>query len=410
MWAAAPMRILRVVTRLNVGGPAVHAALLSTRMDPARFTTCLVVGTPGATEGDLSGLVQDAPQVRLIRLAALGRPLRPWADARALARLLRLVFAQRPCIIHTHMAKAGALGRLAGLLYNRVGPGRRPGRRAVLMHTFHGHVLDGYFPAWQSQVFLRIERWLARWTDVLIAVSPAVRDDLLKKGVGRAAQWRVIPLGLSLSAFAGLPLPNGAPAFRVGQVGRLAPIKNCSLLLQALARWLQQEPDAAVRAVLVGDGPLRPALEQEAGALGLGRAVSFLGWRQDLRAVYQELDVACVTSWNEGTPAALIEAMASARAVIATDVGGVRDLLADGGAPATGIAPGAFDQAPRGLLIRPGDPDGLAAALRRLRDDPVLRRSLGAAGRAFVAERFTEDRLLRDMEQLYQEKKGAGQG
>ena len=402
----APMSVLRVVTRLNIGGPAIHAALLSTRMDPARFTTCLVVGTPDAAEGDLGGLVRDAPQVRLIRLTTLGRPLRPWADARALARLLRLVFAQRPHIIHTHMAKAGALGRLAGLLYNRIGPGRRPGRRAVLVHTFHGHVLDGYFPAWQSQIFLRIERWLARRTDVLIAVSPAIREDLLKKGLGRAAQWRVIPLGLPLSLFADLPLPNGAPAFRIGQIGRLVPIKNCSMLLQALARWRREEPGALVQAVLVGDGPLRAALEQEASALGLAGAVRFLGWRQDLRAVYQDLDVACVTSWNEGTPVVLIEAMASARAVIATDVGGIRDLLAEGSTTDQAIAPGKFAIGPRGILVRAGDPNGLAAALRRLRDDPALRRSLGAAGRAFVTERFTEDRLLRDIEALYHEKNG----
>ncbi len=407
MSPAAPVHVLRVVTRLNIGGPSIHAIALSTRLDPARFTTCLVVGEPDPAEGDLSALVGEAPHTRLIRLPALRRALRPWADLRAFAQMLRVAWVEQPRIIHTHMAKAGALGRLAGLLYNQAGPGRRPGRRAVLLHTFHGHVLDGYFPAWQARIFLGIERWLARRTDALIAVSPAIREELLGKGIGRAAQWRVIRLGLRLSALSDLPPPNGTPHFRVGQVGRLVPIKNASMFLRALAQVRREDPAPAVQAVLVGDGPLRPALEHEAAALGLDGAVRFLGWRRDLRAVYEDLDVACVTSWNEGTPVSLLEAMAASRAVIATDVGGIRDLLADGEpaeAPArAAIPPGAFEVAARGMLVRPGDPDGLAAALQRLRGDPSLRRALGAAGRAFVTERFTEERLVRDIQELYRE-------
>jgi glycosyltransferase involved in cell wall biosynthesis len=300
------------------------------------------------------------------------------------------------------MAKAGALGRMAGFLYNGVGPGRRTGRRAVIVHTFHGHVLEGYFPARAQRVFLWIERWLAARTDVLIAVSPAVRDDLLRKGIGRASRWRVIPLGLSLAAFADLPLPDGGGTLRVGQVGRLVPVKNSSLFVQALAR-VAREASPAVRALIVGDGPLRAALEEEARALGVDRTVTFTGWRRDLRAVYERLDVACVTSWNEGTPVSLIEAMAAGRAAVATDVGGVRDLLADGAAGGEAIAPGAFHIAARGILIRPGDAEGLAAALRRLGSDGPLRRSLGEAGRRFVTERFTEERLVRDIESLYGE-------
>ncbi len=395
-----PAKIVRVITRLNIGGPSLHAACLSTGLDPRRFSTCLVVGEPEATEGNLTGLVQGSV-ARIIRLPTLTRPIRPWADLRTLAGLLRLVWRERPAIIHTHMAKAGALGRLAGFLYNGVGPGRRPGRRAVCLHTFHGHVLEGYFPGWATRAFLWIERWLAARTDVLIAVSPSVRDDLLKKGIGRPSQWRVIPLGLRLGALARLSPPDGAgEALRVGTVGRLVPIKNAAMFLQALARLGVQTP---VRGLVVGDGPLRSALEREAKALGVERVVRFAGWQHDVRAVYERLDVACLTSWNEGTPVSLIEAMAAGRPVVATDVGGVRDLLADGDAAGEGIAPGTFRVAPRGVLVRPGDPEGLAAALRRLGADGALRRSLGEAGRAFVTERFTEERLLHDIESLYHE-------
>ena len=402
MSAVAPVTILRIVTRLNIGGPSIHVIALSTRLDPARFATWLVVGEPDAAEGDLSPMAQQPP-VRLLRVKTLGRPLRPWADLRTLIQLLRVAWIRHPRVIHTHMAKAGALGRLAGMLYNRIGPGRRPGQRAALLHTFHGHVLDGYFSAWASRGFLLIERWLAKRTDVLIAVSQAVRDDLLKKGVGRAAQWRVIPLGLRLSALEGLPPPNGSTPLRVGQVGRLVPIKNSSMFLRALAQVRREEATTAIQGLIVGDGPLRPALEQEARRLGLDRLVRFLGWQQDARAIYAGLDVACLTSWNEGTPVALIEAMAAARPVIATDVGGIRDLLMEAGPRDAGIPPGAFHVAPRGILIRPGDPAGLAAALRRLGADPALRRSLGDAGRRFVTARFTEERLVHDIQTLYGE-------
>jgi len=400
------MTIVRVITRLNIGGPAVHAAILSTRLDTERFETCLVVGTADRDEGDLRGLVEGRG-ARIVALPRLRRPIRPWSDGLVLLQLLHLLWRERPAILHTHMAKAGALGRLAGLLYNGVGPGCCAGRRAVLLHTFHGHVLEGYFPAWAARVFLSIERWLAARTDVLIAVSQAIRDDLLKRGIGRGSQWRVIPLGLSLSAFADLPLPNGAGALRVGQVGRLVPVKNPSMFVQALAQ-VAREAAPAVRALIVGDGPLRAALEAEARALGVDRTVTFTGWQRDLRAVYERLDVACVTSWNEGTPVSLIEAMAAGRAVVATDVGGVRDLLTDGATTGEVISPGTFRVAPRGVLVRPGDPEGLAAALARLGADEPLRRSLGEAGRAFVTERFTEERLVRDIEQLYGEFVGPG--
>lgn len=399
----APFRILRIITRLNIGGPAIHAALLSTRLDPQRYATCLVVGRPDTTEGDLRDLVRD-PRARVVTLGAMRRPIHPLRDLVAWWQLMRLIWQERPQLIHTHMAKAGALGRLAGWCYNTLGPGRRPDARAVVVHTFHGHVLEGYFALWVSALFVIIERWLARRTDCLIAVSPSIRDALLTKGIGRPSQWRVIPLGLDLANLAQLPLSNGSSAARVGLVGRLVPIKNPGLFLDALARLTSQHPEPVMSGLIVGDGPLRRSLERQSVQLGLGTQVRFTGWQRDLRAVYGQLDVVCVTSWNEGTPVSLIEAMAAGCAVVATAVGGIPDLL-DGDPPrrVAGIPAGAFQMAARGLLVRPGDVEGLVVALKALVADPALRRRLGEAGRCYAVQHFSAERLLQGIPMLYEQ-------
>jgi glycosyltransferase involved in cell wall biosynthesis len=399
---ASPIRIVRIVTRLNIGGPSIHVALLSTRLDPARFTTCLVSGIPDATEGDWRDLVEAGP-VKTVWLKTLRRPLHPWADLLTVGQLFRLICRERPHLIHTHMAKAGALGRLAGFCYNTVGPGRRPGARASLIHTFHGHVLEGYFALWLSRLFVIIECWLARGTDRLIAVSPSIRDELLRKGIGRRAQWVVIPLGLELASLAQLSLPTSAASVRVGLVGRLVPIKNPNLFLEALACVAVQPRGGAVSGLVVGDGPLRASLERQAVRLGLNGRVRFTGWQRDLRAVYEQLDVVCVTSWNEGTPVSLIEAMAAGRAVVATAVGGVRDVLDQDTAGTWAPIPAAgFQIVTHGLLVRPGDVEGLAAALNALASDAALRRRVSMAARSYAVSRFNAERLLRDIAMLYE--------
>lgn len=396
----APIRIIRILTRLNIGGPSIHATLLSTQLDPMRFSTLLVVGTPDREEGDMTASLEEA-RVRVVRLQTLRRPIRPWADVVALSAILRILWREHPHIIHTHMAKAGTLGRLAAYLYNRIGPGRSPEARAIVLHTFHGHVLEGYFSMWLSRLFVTIERWLAQRTDCLIAVNRTIQEELLEKGIGRPAQWRVVPLGLDFTSLVQLPMPNGTSPLRCGIIGRLAPIKNPGLFLQALQRLVQE--GCPVLGIIVGDGPMRQALEQQAEHLMLQGKVQFTGWRHDVPVVYEGLDVTCLTSWNEGTPVALIEAMAAGRAVIATDVGGVRDLLDDphdarpGGQPA-----GHFRIAPRGILVQPGDAQGLAAGLQTLVQDAALRRRLGEAGRSHVLSRFNHQRLIQDISCLYE--------
>jgi len=396
------VKIVRIITRLNIGGPSVHVGILSTLLDPARFETCLVVGKTGGKEGDCGSRIAGRG-ARMIQLANLTRSPHPIRDLSAWFQIVSILRKERPRILHTHMAKAGTLGRLAGIFYNRLGPGRDPKARFLLVHTFHGHVLEGYFPAWVSKGFTAVERWLARRTDCLIAVSPRVRDDLLGKGIGCKESWRVVPLGLDLSNLLDLPLPNGTLPLRCGLVGRLVPIKNPSLFLQALSRLTGEGNAAALRGVIVGEGPLRDSLEKEAERKGLKSRLHFTGWQEDLRRCYQELDIACVTSLNEGTPVSLIEAMAAGRAVIATDVGGVRDLLDHGAAESGAIPSGGFQVTPVGVLVRSQDAPGLAAALAHLAENPSLRQTLGEAARRHVKERFNQERLIRDISQLYEE-------
>ncbi len=396
--ADLPMKIVRVVTRMNIGGPARHVAILTNELDPAQFRTCLVMGTADPGEGELSGLVEGR-HARVIRLPGLRRSLRPWQDLLTLVRLLKIVWRERPQVLHTHMAKAGVLGRVAAWAYNHLGPGRAPGRRVTVLHTFHGHVLEGYFSPASNRFFIGVERRLARISDRLIAVSPAVRHELLALGIGREAQWRVVPLGLHLEAFAALALPVPGETVRFGLVGRLVPIKDPELFVEGLRRAWAQRPSAS-EGVVVGDGPLRGAVEAQIAAQGLADVVRCIGWQHELPAVYAGLDVVCVTSRNEGTPVALIEAMAAGRAVIGTAVGGVPDLLEDAPGP---IPSGGVRVTGRGVLVNAGDADGVAGAMLLLASDPALRERLGRAARAHVLERYSHERLVRDLAGLYRE-------
>ena len=392
---SAPIKILRIITRLNIGGPARQAIALSTRLSLPNDQAVLVTGRTGPDEGDL-GALAEASGVRRVVIPALRREIHPWHDARAFWALLRIIRRERPDIIHTHMAKAGTLGRLAGLVCHLLHPGYRP----VLIHTFHGHVFHGYFGRLTSRFFIAIERWLAARTDCLLAVSETIRSELLRYRIGHPERMRVIPVGLDLEPVLALTSPSTAAAsvFRVGMVGRLAPVKNPELFLRVLAHLQHKDLALQIHGFLIGDGELRASLHRMVTRLGVEDRVTFLGWQSDLADVYQHLDGVCLTSLNEGTPLALIEAMAAARPAIATDVGGVRDLL---GPPSGSPLPGCFLQLERGLVVRSGDVEGLAEALRFLATRPDVREQLGQAGRHYVQSRFTNERLVGDLEELY---------
>lgn len=374
---------MRIFSRLNVGGPAVHVLLLTSGLARYGYETCLVVGREAPVEGNLSDLASQLG-VSLTTLPALGREIEVFGDGRALLSLTRLMRRFRPQIVHTHTAKAGVLGRLAALVAGR----------PLTVHTFHGHVLRGYFGPARTALYRLIERLLARVSDVLIAVSPAVKADLVALGVAGPEKIRVVPLGLDLEPLA-RPLSRGAlgseagfppDAALVGIVGRLVPIKDVDTFLRAVP--IVRERLAAARFSVVGDGECRAALEEAACHLGLQGIVHFHGWRRDLEAVFGDLDVVVNCSRNEGTPVALIEAMAAGRPVVATAVGGTPDLLGGGR---------------RGILVEPGDPAALAAGILEVLSRPEEARARAEAARDHVLRAHSATRLYEEIDGLYRE-------
>ncbi|MBK5229471.1 MAG: glycosyltransferase [Actinobacteria bacterium] len=366
-------RVLRVITRLNIGGPARQALMLTRELWP-EYETDLVAGTSEPGEGELSD-----PDV-VVERAPLSRSISPLRDLTAFRWLRTRIDAGGYDIVHTHMAKAGTLARGAAL---------RSRRRPKLVHTFHGHVLEGYFNKPIQRTFLEIERRLARRTDALVAVSKEIRDDLLALGIGDEDRWHVIQLGFDLAPMLAVEGPSGALRERiglaeevplVGVLGRLAPIKDHATLLEALARL------DGVHLAVLGDGEMRDEIVSRSDSLGISGRVHLIGWWLDVPAAIADLDVVALTSRNEGTPVSLIEAHACGKPVVSTDVGGVRAVVRNW------IS---------GSLVPPGDAAAVAAALQGILSDRAAATRMGEQGRAFVRDRFTKDRLVADIRALY---------
>jgi glycosyltransferase involved in cell wall biosynthesis len=385
-------KVMRAIARLNVGGPARHAVILEHGLRRRGFETLLVHGSPTTDEGSFEDLI-DERAVRAIRLPGLGRRVKPWSDLVAFWHLLRLIFQERPDILHTHTAKAGTLGRLAGIAYNLT---RGRARQCLLVHTFHGHVLSGYFGRLGTLATRQAERLLARWSDRIITISDRQRDEIGRTfRIASLDKISVIPLGLELDELLAASSPDRSlrealgwtsNEFVVGYVGRLVAIKDVPTLLTGFTHLLERCPRA--RLVIVGDGVLRQSLERTARDLRIESSVHFAGWQRDLRSVYGAMDVVALTSRNEGTPVALIEALAAGIPVVATAVGGVPDVVRDN---------------QTGLLVSPGEPMSLANALYRVASDDELRRRLGANGREDMARRFRSERLVADIAAEYSE-------
>jgi glycosyltransferase involved in cell wall biosynthesis len=381
-----PIKVLRVIARLNVGGPALHVAYLSAGLAERGYSTTLAAGTVGLGEESMASVARNRG-VRIETLTELHREIAPLRDVRATLRLARLIRKERPQILHTHTAKAGAVGRVAALLS---GDARPP----IIVHTFHGHVLRGYFNPLTAFAFRTLERWLARVSTVLVAVSPEVRDDLVRLRVAPASKFVVVRLGIELEERVRndpevrletrRQLGLGADAFLVGWVGRMTAVKRTEDVLKALRLLVDAGVDAYV--CLVGDGPDRDDLERAAQELGVVKRCLFLGYQDDVARFYDAIDVLLLPSANEGTPVSVIEALAARRPAVATRVGGVSDVLRDG-----------VD----GFLVEVDDPEALAARLAELAADPERRAEMGAAGRERVLTRYAVERLVDDVDGLY---------
>ncbi len=382
------LKVMRLIARLNIGGPAIHTTLLTERLDRARFESLLVTGVEAAQEGNMLDLMGERGLTgdwRPIVIPNLGREISPRSDLHALRDVLRLMRREKPHIVHTHTAKAGFVGRFAARL----------ARVPVVVHTFHGNVFKGYFPPHKTKLFIQIEKNLARSTDRIIVLGEQQRAEILQLGIGRAGQFRVIPLGLDLRPFlqaetlrgqlrAELGLAPETPV--VGLVARLVPIKAVHLLLEAAPQVLRRHPRAVF--LIVGDGEMRGQLEARARELKIEGAVRFLGFRADLPRLYADFDCSVLCSLNEGLPVAVIEALAAARPVVATQVGGVGDLVHPN---------------QTGWLVPPQNAGALAEGICAALDDPARAAQYGQAGRAHVYPALDIGRLVGDIEGLYEE-------
>jgi len=384
---AEPIRVLRVIARLNMGGPALHVAYLSAGLAERGYETTLVAGTLAHGEESMAQ-VAAGRGVRIETLPELHREISPLRDVRAVFRLSSLIREIRPHILHTHTAKAGTIGRLAAML---AGDARPP----IVVHTFHGHVLRGYFGPGRSAFFRLLESLLALRTTALVAVSPEVRDDLVALGIAKPEKFTVIRLGIELDERVGAigdgagaetrrALGIGTGRFVVGWIGRMTGVKRTDDVLLALQRLRERGVDACL--CMVGDGPDRDAVEQRAHDLGIVRECFFLGYQDEVAPFYAVFDALILPSANEGTPVSAIEALAGGRPVVATRVGGVPDVVRDG-----------VD----GFLVEPGDVDAMAGRLAELASDPALRTRMGDSGREHVLGRYSVERLLDDVDRLY---------
>jgi len=382
-----PIRILRVIARLNVGGPAIQAISLTQLLGDSGYETLLVRGVEGPTEGNMDYLAERLG-VKPLRLRSLRRRIGVH-DLASVVAIRRLIQEFRPHILHTHAAKAGTAGRLAAMVSGSHKP-------PVIVHTFHGHVLSDYFSGPLTAIFRGIESFLARRSSALVAVSQEVKDDLVSLGIASAGDVRVVPLGFDLAPFA-LNYPDRAaarqalrrelgiePAARVVTlVARLVPVKRVDRFLRIVSRLSDL---SNVSFLIVGDGELGPELKASRAARALGDRVVWTGLRRDMPGVYAASDVVALCSDNEGTPVSLIEAQAAGLPVVTTRVGGVATVVESGGT---------------GFVVDRDDEEAFASALRTLITDEETAVKFGAAGANHVTDRFRIERLVSDIDDLY---------
>lgn len=394
------LKVLRIIARLNIGGPAIHTILLTEGLNRDRFVSLLITGKADVTEGDMSYLAGERGVLPLF-IPELGCALHWRNDFIAFWKVFCLIKRERPDIIHTHTAKAGTLGRLAALLYKVTYGLSRGIAQPKLVHTFHGHVLHSYFGKLKSRIFLGVEQFLAFFTDKIITVGENLKKELITLKVSSAEKIVTIPLGLELTKF--LDIERGARNrernyLSVGIIGRLVPVKNHRMFLDVVKKIVLDYPEEQMRFIIIGDGSMRRQIEDYARALQIRERVEFMGWRRDLENIYQELDVVALTSLNEGTPVCIIEALAAGVPVVAANVGAVADLLGEVCEEKEGFA-----VARRGILVKRADVEAFAKGIIYVRRNTGPAKLFAAQGREFVKSRYTREILLKNITSLYEQ-------
>jgi len=369
------VRVMRVIARMNVGGPAMQVAGLAKLLPSDEFEQRVYAGAVADHEGDFVQLHDLNLDIR--PLAATGRGFSSFSDLKLINQLAREMREFRPHIVHSHTAKAGVIARIAANL-SRI--------NSKLVHTFHGHLLKGYFSPMMLTGLVVTERVLAKRTDVLITVGSKVRDELVEAGIGSKDQYEIIPPGVAPVdigdrglARRSLSLSNSD--FVVLFLGRLTRIKRVDRLLDAVALAVAEMPETKV--LIAGDGELRGQLEVTARARRL--PVQFLGWRSDLELLLGAADCLVITSDNEGTPVSLIQASLAGVPTVATNIGSVSEIIEDN---VSGLVTGL-------------SPEATAAALIRLSGSASLRSRLGAQAQADAISKYSYQRLVDDHVNLY---------
>lgn len=398
---AKKVKILRIISRLNIGGPSIHCSILMKEFNDDRYESKLISGSISASEGDMSYIIEDKKGTH-IKIPELQREINFKNDFIAFISLIRLLFSEKPDIVHSHLAKAGTISRIAVWIYNAVSK-----KKAKTVHTFHGHVLKGYFSALKSKFFIQIERALAKITDAIIAISQTQKWELTEKyRLTDADKVHIIHLGFDLSRFANCrargklrsKIGVDDDTFLVGIVGRLVPIKNHRLFIKAATLVKKMYANKSIKFIIVGDGELRKDLERYAKQTGIFEHFVFYGWEKNIQNVYCDIDILVLTSNNEGTPVSIIESMASSVPVVTTGVGGIKDLL--------GHIEGRLENnvdcsiCERGILCPKGNAEAIADGIAYFLDHKDSVRINRA--RDFVIEKYSDSHLIHKIDHLYQ--------
>lgn len=371
------IRVMRIIARMNVGGPAVQVSGLMRGFDASRFDQKLVTGFCAVDESDYLETV--ATDVTATRIKGFGRSISPRADLAAFIQIVREIRTFRPHIIHTHTAKAGVIGRVASII---------SGHSSVRVHTYHGHLLHGYFGKYKTLLVILIERFLAVFTTKLLAVGKKVMDDLLTVRIGNAKKFAVMPPGLQLDA-----LPTREKACKTlgldpslnycAFIGRITKIKRPDRFLDVVALINSQDTD--LHFIVAGAGDLLEYSRERSTREGL--PVTFLGWREDIETVLAASDLVLLTSDNEGTPLSLIQAGMAHLPIVATRVGSIDEIVVAG---ETGFLTDLSAQS-------------LADSVMRLASSEVLRREMGKKAHEYTMQRYGVERLVKDHQNLYEE-------
>jgi glycosyltransferase involved in cell wall biosynthesis len=382
-------KVMHIITRLDMGGSAQNT-LLTCKELAEKYDIILAHGLSiesGMTDREkqtLKGQKSEAlvKGVRFIPVSALVRRIDPLKDLRALIFLMKLIRKERPVLVHTHSSKAGILGRLAARLAGV----------PIIVHTPHGHVFYGHFGPAASRFFLLIERVFDTITDCVIALTEGEKKDYITSSVSHPQKIHTIHSGVDVDRFK--PGRTDITALKkqlgfndkslvVGTIGWLLPIKGPDVLFEAMIHIWEKKINALL--VYVGKGELEHKLKAETFSRGVEDRVIFLGWRSDIDDIIQLFDVFVLPSLNEGMGRVLVEAMAAGKPVVASDVGGIPDLVR---------------HRRNGFLVNPGDSNGMARYIEKLLTDRQLRRQMGAQGRK-LAESYTVDKMVAKIDALY---------